>query len=287
MAGGRRPGRISTCGCRAQRLRPAGGAHARALGRRRAALRRAADRAARRARARLRHARGAALRGASSGRAGTLVLAGPVARIVPERSVAMYSSSAGRRRARWRGATARWTTTRSPTSSRLLSAPLELRDDERRDRPRSLEPGGADALDGRRGEDGRSPRELPSIPCPCSSWRARTTRGRRSSPRARSRAPARRPLPELRARAPLDLPGRTRVLRGARSSSTRSGPPRGCREGRGQRHRALLRRRRRGAAPPARGCASARPWSSADLAGDRPLPLQGAHRPGAWPRWRR
>ena len=95
---------------------------------------------------------------------------------------------------------------------RLLSAPLELRDDERGDRPRSLEPGGADALDGRGGEDGRSPPRAAVDP------RARARpggRGRRvgaARVRARGRgAPARRPLPELRARAPLDLPGRTRV----------------------------------------------------------------------------
>ena len=146
--------------------------------------------------------RGAAIRHEPA----ALVLGAPVARIVPERSVADVRAA---RRAedapRWRGAsTRRWTIRLRGLRPRLLPAPLELRADERRDRPRPLEPGGADGLDGRV----RRRRSTCAPSCrrsaPALVLAGRTTRGRHSSRCARSTSSsARRALPELRPRAPL------------------------------------------------------------------------------------
>ena len=113
---------------RPQRRRPARGAPARALGRRRARIvRGAADRAP-------------VVLGIGFGslvalqyatrhpsHPAALVLGAPVARIVPERSIASTSGSVERRRAKSRSATTtRWTSRPSRTSSELLPAALDL-----------------------------------------------------------------------------------------------------------------------------------------------------------------
>ena len=168
---------------------------------------------------------------------------------------------------------------------RLLPAPLELRADERRDRPRRLEPRGADALDARGGEGA-------SICAPSSGGRAPAlvlageddAWAPLESVREVATLLPGRPLPELPVR------GRHSIFRDAPESY--------------EELRVFLDEVRAaegavvkvavsgtelffdvdGAAVGARRPVDARApdrGPPADLAGDRPLALQGAHRAGA------
>ena len=218
VAGGRRPGRLSRhAGCRAQRLRPAGGAHARALGRRRTSSAACCGSSgpscsgSASARSALRYAaRHPTSRRRSSWRAGR--------RIVPERSVAMYEqlggAEAGEVARRFYGemddhAFTDFVRVCFPLlSSYAMTSEVIARAHWSPEVLMRWMGGEAKTVDLRP--------ELPSIPVPVlvlagedDAW----------APLESAREVAEllpgRPLPELRARAPLDLPGRTRVLRGA------------------------------------------------------------------------
>ncbi len=146
---------------------------------------------------------------------------------------------------------------------RLLPAALELRAHERRDRPRRLEPGGADGVDARRGQGARPARRARRDP------RAGARAGRRAGRvgaarvgagglRAARRAQA---LPQLsRTAATPSSATRPRPTRTCGSSSTTSRRWRRGREGRastGSSSSSTSRARRSGRTGP--GCATGRP----------------------------
>ena len=124
----------------------------------------------------------------------------------------------GSARGRASASTARWTSRRSRTSCACASRCSRPRADERRDRPRRLEPRGADALDGRRGQGASTcaassaPIEAPALVlageddawAPLESVREVADLPRRADA-----------LPELPGRAPLGLPRRAGGVRGA------------------------------------------------------------------------
>ena len=157
---------------------------------------------------------------------------------------------------------------------------------ERRDRPRRLEPGGADGVDARRGEGARPARRARHDPR--AGARAGRGGGRVGAARARCRrstscSAGTSASAAIRMRTPLRLPRRARGLRGHAALPRRHpGAGDARREGRRQRGRALLRRR--GREGPARRALDARPPDgdpAADGPRPRPLALQGQPRPGA------
>ena len=273
---------------RPQRPEHAGRTARRALGgRRQGAVRRRRDRAPRRARDRLRLGRRAEVRGpapAASGRARARR-----ADRAREPGAVDRGLRAARRRGRPCGRRAllrrhgRAGIRRLPP--RLLPAALQLSAHERRDRPRRLEPGGADGVDARRGEGARPARRARHDPRAGAragrrGGRVGAVRVRAGGLRAARRAQA---LPQLSARAGTPSSAtHPRPTRTCGSSSTTSRRWRRAREGRRQRDRALLRRR--GREGPARRPLDARPPDgdpAADRPGDGPLALQGQPRAGA------